>query len=55
MIVSLKVYATPWNIKDAFAVLPDGPENVYEKSKAPMDTPVSIVVPFDENVKLPLP
>ena len=29
--------------------------NVYEKSKVPKDTPVSIVVPFDENVKLPLP
>ena len=55
MIVSLKAYVTPWNTRDAFAVLPDGPGNVYEKSKVPKDTPVSIVVPFDENVKLPLP
>ena len=55
MIVSLNEYVTPWNIRDAFAVLPAAPGNVYEKSKVPIDTPVSIVVPLDENVKLPLP
>ena len=36
IIVSLNEYVTPWNTRDAFAVLPAAPGNVYEKSNIPL-------------------
>ena len=53
VIMSEKLYETPWNVRVAFAYAPPGRFHVYEKLKTPSETPDSTVEPFMVKSKLP--